>query len=265
MMQHLLGLSEPPGPAVRHAAPPGHLSPAAVSGTMPDGFLAGIAPFDTGIPGVVALSAAYRTGRFAHDLYQVSGITCPEALLTAGEKRRAEFLAGRLLARAALASLGLPPAGIGIGAGGAPLWPAGITGSISHSAGRCICLVRNDAAILLGADTERHATGRALTAILRLVLTDADRAMNAALGLPGFPALVFSAKETLYKLLHPVVQRHFGFPCAEAAEPPQDGTLVLRLTRDLHPSLPAGAAFPIRYTTDATHVTTWAVADRPPG
>jgi enterobactin synthetase component D len=266
-MQHLFRLSEPPGTS-RTARPDGSRSGnlSAVPGLqeVPGGFLTGLRQFDSGFPDVTALRADYRADRFDQGLFDALGIYCPDALLTAGPKRRGEFLAGRMLARAALVLLGLPPVGIGIGAGGAPLWPAGVTGSISHSAGRCICLLRNDADSLLGADTEHCATGQARTAIKRLVLTDSERAMDPGPALPDFPALVFSAKETLFKLLHPVVRRHFGFACAELPDLPCGGILRLRLTRDLHRSLAAGAEFPIRYATDASHVTTWAVAGRPP-
>src|ERR1700761_3617241 len=59
-----------------------------------------------------------------------------EALLgRAVEKRRREFAAGRGCARRALAALGLPPAPLLPGEGGAPRWPDGVVGSITHCAG----------------------------------------------------------------------------------------------------------------------------------
>jgi 4'-phosphopantetheinyl transferase EntD len=54
-------------------------------------------------------------------------------------RRRADFLAGRLAARAALQQLGAPSLAVGR-RGTAPVWPAGYCGSISHSAGRAVAI-----------------------------------------------------------------------------------------------------------------------------
>ncbi|MFN0217642.1 MAG: 4'-phosphopantetheinyl transferase [Hyphomicrobium sp.] len=61
--------------------------------------------------------------------------------LNAVPKRRAEYLAGRALARSAMTSLGYPPSAIPTGADRAPIWPHGLTGSITHSAQRCAAAV----------------------------------------------------------------------------------------------------------------------------
>ncbi len=50
-------------------------------------------------------------------------------------KRRIEFATVRVCARAALAELGVPPAAILPGPRGAPGWPPGIVGSMTHCAG----------------------------------------------------------------------------------------------------------------------------------
>lgn len=56
-------------------------------------------------------------------------------------KRQREFALGRACARAALARLGRPDGAIGRGANGAPLWPDGIVGSITHTQGYAASLV----------------------------------------------------------------------------------------------------------------------------
>ena len=48
---------------------------------------------------------------------------------------------GRACARAALANLGQGEAVIGIDEAGAPLWPAGVVGSITHTKGYAAALV----------------------------------------------------------------------------------------------------------------------------
>ena len=57
------------------------------------------------------------------------------ALATAVEKRRREFATGRACARRALDDLGIAPSAILPGERGAPQWPPGIVGSITHCAG----------------------------------------------------------------------------------------------------------------------------------
>lgn len=55
--------------------------------------------------------------------------------------RVAEYHAGRAAARAAMVTLGLPPRPIPMGPDRAPIWPSGLTGSISHTARSCVAAV----------------------------------------------------------------------------------------------------------------------------
>src|SRR4051794_10899097 len=59
----------------------------------------------------------------------------------AAPKRRREFALGRACARAALKGLGHGDAVIGKSANGAPIWPDGIIGSITHTASYAAALV----------------------------------------------------------------------------------------------------------------------------
>ncbi|MBV7405248.1 enterobactin synthase subunit EntD [Enterobacter sp. ENT03] len=107
-------------------------------------------------------------------------------------KRQREHLAGRL---AAFHAMGVIPA---IGANGAPDWPAGIFGSISHSGTTALAVVASQP---VGVDIER-CLDAALCAELADSIVDADeRAVLVASGLPLPLAvtLAFSAKESLYK------------------------------------------------------------------
>jgi len=74
---------------------------------------------------------------------------------TAGPRRRAEFTVGRRCAREALAGLGLPVAPVLAGRAGEPLWPAGVTGSITHCPGYRACAVARAADVAgIGIDAE---------------------------------------------------------------------------------------------------------------
>lgn len=77
-----------------------------------------------------------------------------EALVrTADPRRRAEFTAGRVCARTALARLGLPTAPVLAGRAGEPRWSAGVTGSITHCAGYRACAVARTTDLVASAST----------------------------------------------------------------------------------------------------------------
>ncbi|MCP5060675.1 MAG: 4'-phosphopantetheinyl transferase superfamily protein [bacterium] len=120
--------------------------------------------------------------------------------------RRAEFHLGRALARRVLVELGRPPCAIPVRAGRAPLWPAGVVGSISHGAGLCLVAVaeKNDVTAL-GIDVEIAAPFEAK--LMRRVASpcelEAFSRVNACSG-PEAAAILFSAKESVYKAQHPI-------------------------------------------------------------
>jgi len=71
-----------------------------------------------------------------------------EQLSSAGRKRKADHLAGRIAAFHALNRQTLP----GIGSNGEPLWPAGAYGSISHSGSLAVAICQEKG--LVGIDCE---------------------------------------------------------------------------------------------------------------
>jgi len=119
----------------------------------------------------------------------------------AAAKRRREFALGRACARAALKGLGHGDAVIGKSANGAPIWPNGIIGSITHTASYAASLVgeaRHFSGIGLDAERVGGVTQdlwpRLFTAQERdhlLSLDDVDQ--------PVVATLIFSAKEACYK------------------------------------------------------------------
>lgn len=100
-------------------------------------------------------------------LFETYDIDVPRTLINAVPKRQIEFLAGRILSRAALERLHQPSASIAIGKWG--------SGSISHSYGKCVCLVVADEARLVGIDVEKVPTGASLEAILQEALDAGER------------------------------------------------------------------------------------------
>ncbi len=115
--------------------------------------------------------------------------------------RRQEFLAGRTMARSAMARLGLPPAEIAPGPDRSPIWPTGATGSITHTNTWCAAAVARTSDVLaVGIDIENAASIPADVVSVAVSKHEMARLENCAL-LPRelLPTLVFSAKEAAYK------------------------------------------------------------------
>lgn len=94
--------------------------------------------------------------RYDHD--QSLPLHPDEERLVAGaaQKRRRDFALGRACAHAALAQAGCDMGPIGRAPDGAPIWPAGLVGSITHTQGYAAALVARVADFAgLGVDAER--------------------------------------------------------------------------------------------------------------
>ncbi len=148
------------------------------------------------------------------------------------EKRRREFTTARTCARAALARLGLPPVAIVPGAGGAPQWPSGIVGSMTHCDGyRAAAVARDRDVLTVGLDAEPDAA--LPDGVLDAIALASERAGLAALAsaLPGpcWDRLLFSAKESVYKAWFPLTGRWLGFEQAAITFIPLTGAFSARL------------------------------------
>lgn len=145
--------------------------------------------------------------REVNDLWPQEAAAMTRAIPT----RRAEFAAGRSAARAAMVELGVPPAAIPIGPDRAPVWPAGLTGSIAHCDGYCIAAVAyKDSIKTLGIDIE-PATPLAPD-LIDIICTPAERAWLTEQPDPGLTAkMIFSAKEAVYKAQYPLTGSIIGF------------------------------------------------------
>lgn len=189
--------------------------------------------------------AKFDIASYDPELFNTLSVEAPGQLDNAVPKRQAEFLAGRLVARIALKRAYDIP----IGPYRAPVWPRAMNGSITHSQGRCAALV-TDNAVLCGIDMEQVVQGAALDAILQRCVSPQERVwMESQDFIPAetLATLIFSAKESIFKALFPIVGRFFGFECAEVLPKIRDETLSFRLTEDLDIRLPKGFEIPVNY------------------
>ncbi|MFF4550793.1 4'-phosphopantetheinyl transferase [Streptomyces sp. NPDC001435] len=142
-----------------------------------------------------------------------------EALVArAVAKRRREFAVVRACARRAMEKLGVPPQPILRGERGAPTWPDGLAGSMTHCDGYCAAtLVRAADLASLGIDAEPHQP--LPDGILDAVFlpTEAERLRRLALDHPDvhWDRLLFSAKESVYKAWYPLTGKLLDFTEAD--------------------------------------------------
>ena len=139
------------------------------------------------------------------------------ALGNAVEKRRREFMTGRACAREALAGLGFPTSPMGNGPKGEPLWPPGVIGSITHCERYRACAVALSTSVLtLGIDAERNAP--ASERVWEEVAHGRERELRdgGSGGVHHLDAVLFSAKEAIFKAWYPLTRRWLGFGDADS-------------------------------------------------
>jgi 4'-phosphopantetheinyl transferase EntD len=135
------------------------------------------------------------------------------ALAGAAPGRAAEFAAGRLCARRAAARFGFDGQAIGAQADGRPRWPAGLTGSITHTGGFAAAAIGERGRFrAIGIDAER--VGGVPRTLWGQLFRPAETAW-----LEGLPeslqdrvgTLMFSAKEAFYKCQYEVTGQWLEF------------------------------------------------------
>ena len=151
------------------------------------------------------------------------------------EPRRREYAAVRSCARACLGRLGYGPVPILPGLGGAPTWPAGVLGSMTHCTGYAAAAVAPCPQIsAVGIDAEPDAP--LPDGVLDLIATAAERdrltATRPETDGPNWDRLLFSAKEAVYKAWFPLVGEWLDHQEAEISFDRQQGIFTAQLSRD---------------------------------
>lgn len=215
-----------------------------------------------GVPAVARLLAFAEVPDPAPG-FAAAALPRPAAIARSVAKRQAEYLAGRLCARAALDALGVPGP-VGTGPAREPLWPAGAVGAITHAAGRAAAVaVRAADCAGIGIDLETVMSPALARETAGAVATAAEAArLDAERGTLSWEealTLVFSAKESFFKAAFGLVGRHFDFDGAElVALAPDRGCLELAVRRPLAARLPPGSRWTCHFAWIAPH-TMWTV------
>ncbi|MFI2436164.1 4'-phosphopantetheinyl transferase [Streptomyces sp. NPDC018693] len=178
------------------------------------------------LPEPVVVVEAY--GAEAADANAVAALYPQEAALVARAvpKRRREFAVVRSCARRAMEKLGVAPHPVLPGERGAPSWPDGLTGSMTHCEGYCAAaLVRAADLASVGIDAEPH--DRLPEGVLDAVALPAERERlrRLAVDRPEVHGdrLLFSAKESVYKAWFPLTREWLDFSEADIDLTPAPG------------------------------------------
>ncbi|MFF8673468.1 4'-phosphopantetheinyl transferase [Streptomyces sp. NPDC015242] len=141
-------------------------------------------------------------------------------------KRQREFAVVRSCARRAMEKLGVPPRPILPGERGAPGWPAGLAGSMTHCDGFCAAaLVRAGDLASLGIDAEVHAPLPDGVLASVALPGEVERLRRLVAEHPGvcWDRLLFSAKEAVYKAWFPLTGKWLDFMEADIEIGPHGG------------------------------------------
>lgn len=134
----------------------------------------------------------------------------PYQLKNSSLKRQNDFLLGRKAASFALKSLNPKIENyVGMGSKGLPIWPDGITGSISHCEGLAIAAVASKKHMRsIGIDIELRSSEPMLSDIAHMILSPIERDETLD---PTSLLMKFSAKESVYKCIFPIIKKFIDF------------------------------------------------------
>ena len=224
-------------------------------------FIKNVSSFRVGeFPEVLLVRCDYVLERYSEGEFRRRGIEFPAELKRSVVKRQAEFLAGRYVAKEALTVTGVAVPHVGIGGGRSPMWPSGVSGSISHTDGSALCAISlQEYYSCVGVDVE-GVIGEAVTEeVAPTILTERDKDFLSAyeVSFPRLLTLVFSAKESLFKALYPRVGFYFGFEVAcFCGLDIKNHTFTLSLTQGLSDRFRMGCTFRGAYWMDQGSVVT---------
>ena len=126
-------------------------------------------------------------------------------------QRRALFQLGRHCARVALSKHELNRVELPVGQGRAPEWPPGFVGSISHTHDLALAAA-GPANVVSGLGVDIELPGALEPAMIEVICRPEEIDRLDEIGPPEIAArLLFSAKESVYKCVWPLLRRYVDF------------------------------------------------------
>lgn len=142
----------------------------------------------------------------------------PEKLKSASSKRQQEYLLGRFCSLMALRKLGFNLYyEVSSDDDGAPIFPEGFVGSITHSHEIVTAVCAKTSSYLgIGIDVQKVMPIKTYKSIKSKILTTFELDLSIEEWSEAeFLTLIFSFKESIYKCLRPLAGRYFGFQDAK--------------------------------------------------
>ncbi len=191
---------------------------------------------------------------------ETASVAAPAWFHRAVRSRQRGYVAGRHCARMALARCGSSAADDALesGAYGAPQWPAGVTGSITHSARFAVAVVASlEQWRSVGVDCEPVIESSTASEVAERILPEQRDVVSLGewhrtLTFEETLTIGFAAKESIYKCLNPVVNEFFGFDSVRLVSIAMDRgvarfVLVKALSEEFVPDMPLTVHFSLEH------------------
>lgn len=210
------------------------------------------------LPGEISSVVGPLDGR-VEDLFPAEAVLVAKAVAS----RRVEFATGRVLARRLLADLGYEASPLLSNADRSPRWPTGVIGSIAHTKGLCgVAIARSSHSLLgIGIDVEQDAPLE--DRVSKYVLTEREQRWLESLPDPieraRLAMVTFSAKEAIYKCLHPRGNAGLEFGDVELKITAAMSTIVVHPGPELARRVPEGASLECGFFVKSGFIQTAAV------
>ena len=212
-------------------------------------------------------SIRFVANEVASDVTAFHDIVVPRELQNAVAARQWQFRAGRFCAFEALRLLephrvitSIPRSG-----SGAPVWPDGLTGSITHTEGFVSAAVARTSDLeALGIDSEPIMSAERAGRVSSVIASPCELAHVTRAGCSWLEALtlVFSAKEAIFKCLRGRVPRFIDFHDLQIIDcDPWALTFTARVVKTLSERFPVNAVLRGQFEVDARWIHTGVVLE----
>ncbi len=194
----------------------------------------------------------YHKRFYSDDLFSCFSVQLPIALADSSLDRKAEFLAGRIAAKEVLECLGVLGCQVNIGALRQPIWPEGVTGSITHARSIAVCIAGKLKYVgKIGVDVEPWIDERVTEEIKNEIISKQEISNLSSLHWPFNYKLTlcFSIKESLFKALSAILVGSYHFYDLEViAISPLNKNIKVRLLKEISSHYMKGYVFDCNYS-----------------
>jgi len=163
-----------------------------------------------------------------------------EDVAAACDSRQREFATGRWCARRLLAGMGVECKEIKRGKDSEAVWPEGICGSITHTKGAC-CVIAAFQANYRSVGIDIEKASRLISEPARRLFLNKDEIewiSSLPAVSPDVYLTIFSIKESIYKMLHPLVKKVIGFSAISVLPFGNDDGFSCHVNKDLNETIP---------------------------